>query len=146
MADSVREVMTPGVVTVGPDTSPVEAAQLTRDEDIGDVLVATDGHAIGGLTDRDSTLRAAADGVGPSTVRTQSVCTPIPVVIGPDDAVSTAVELMGGHSLRRLPVMEHGHPVGMVSLGDPAVSQDPESALADTGRAEPGTWPGTAAA
>jgi CBS domain-containing protein len=144
MAEYVREVMTSGVVTVGPGASLVEAAQLMRAQDIGDVLVATDGLVIGVLTDRDITLRAVAAGADPLTVSAQSVCTPNPVVIGPDDAVSAAVELMRGHAIRRLPVVQDGHPVCMVSLGDLAVAQDPGSALADISRAEPDTWPGPA--
>lgn len=146
MAALVREVMTPGVVAVRPDASLVEAAQLMRAQDIGDVLVATDQEVIGVLTDRDITLRAVADGADPLTVSAQAVCTPDPVMIGPDDAVSAAVELMRDHAVRRLPVVENGHAVGMVSLGDLAVSQDPESALADISRALPDSWPGTAPA
>jgi CBS domain-containing protein len=142
MADFVRDVMTPGVVAVRPDASLVEAAQLMRAQDVGDVLVTVDEQLIGVLTDRDITLRAVADGVDPLTVSAQAVCTPNPVVIGPDDAVSTAVALMRDHAVRRLPVLADGHPVGMVSLGDLAVAQDPDSALADISRAEPDTWPG----
>jgi CBS domain-containing protein len=146
MADFVREVMTPGVVAVRPDASLVEAAQLMRAQDIGDVLVAGEENVLGVLTDRDIALRAVAEGVDPLTVSAQAVCTPNPVVIGPDDAVSAAVELMRGHAIRRLPVVEDGHPVGMVSLGDLAVSQDPDSALAEISRAAPEEWPGTVTA
>ncbi|MER6089891.1 CBS domain-containing protein [Streptomyces bluensis] len=143
MADLVREVMTPGVVAVRPDASLVEAAQLMRAQDIGDVLVAGGREVIGVLTDRDITLRAVADGADPLTVSAGAVCTPHPVVIGPDDDVSAAVELMRRHAVRRLPVVEDGHAVGMVSLGDLAVSQDPASALADVSRAGPHSRPGT---
>lgn len=142
MADYVREVMTPGVVTVRPDASLVEAAQLMRAQDIGDVLVTADHRLVGVLTDRDITLRAVADGADPLTVSAQAVCTPNPVVVGPDDAVSAAVGLMRENAVRRLPVVEDGHPVGMVSLGDLAVADDPDSALADISRAEPDDWPG----
>jgi len=143
MAQFVRELMTPGVVTVRPDASLVEAAQLMRAQDIGDVLVADDRSLLGVLTDRDIALRAVAEGVDPLTVSAQAVCTPNPVVIGPDDAVSAAVELMRDHAIRRLPVIEDGHPVGMVSLGDLAVSEDPDSALAEISRAAPDDSPGT---
>ncbi|NGO09697.1 CBS domain-containing protein [Streptomyces sp. HC44] len=143
MAQFVREVMTPGVVAVRPDASLVEAAQLMRAQDIGDVLVTGDRSVLGVLTDRDIALRAVADGVDPLTVSAQAVCTPNPVVIGPDDAVSAAVELMRDHAIRRLPVVEDGHPVGMVSLGDLAVSQDPDSALAEISRAAPDDSPGS---
>ncbi|MET8689902.1 CBS domain-containing protein [Streptomyces sp. NPDC004732] len=137
MADYVRDVMTPGVVAVRPDASLVEAAQLMRAQDIGDVLVASEGRVLGVLTDRDIALRAVADGADPLTVSAQAVCTPDPVMVTPDDAVSEAIGLMRDHAVRRLPVVEDGHPVGMVSLGDLALSEDPTSALADISRAAP---------
>ncbi|MBO1331090.1 CBS domain-containing protein [Streptomyces sp. VRA16 Mangrove soil] len=142
MADVVREVMTPGAVAVRPDASLVEAAQLMRAQDIGDVLVADEAGLVGVLTDRDITLRAVADGADPLTVSAEAVCTPHPVAVGPDDAVSAAVTLMREHAVRRLPVVEDGRVVGMVSLGDLALTQDPESALADISGAAPDTWAG----
>ncbi|MER6630199.1 CBS domain-containing protein [Streptomyces sp. NPDC000987] len=137
MADFVREVMRPGAVAVRPDASLVEAAQLMRTQDIGDVLVADGQRVVGVLTDRDITVRAVADGVDPLTVSAQSVCTPDPVMVGPDDPVSAAVALMRAHAVRRLPVVEDGLPVGVISLGDLAEAEDPGSALADISRAEP---------
>ncbi|MEB8342850.1 CBS domain-containing protein [Streptomyces endophyticus] len=137
MADVVREVMTPGVVAVRPDASLVEAAQLMRAQDIGDVLVADEAQVVGVLTDRDIALRAVADGADPLTVSAEAVCTPHPVAVGPDDEVSTAVALMREYAVRRLPVVQDGHAVGMVSLGDLALTQDPASALADISGAGP---------
>jgi CBS domain-containing protein len=136
-ADFVKDVMTPGVVAVRPDASLVEAAQLMRAQDIGDVVVADGQHVVGVLTDRDIAVRAVADGVDPLTVSAQSVCTPDPVMVSPDDPVAAAVALMRAHAVRRLPVVEGGLPVGMVSLGDVAEAQDPDSALADISRALP---------
>ncbi|MGW7082481.1 CBS domain-containing protein [Streptomyces sp. NPDC054871] len=122
MAVVVRDVMTPGVVAVGPDASLVEAAQLMRAQDIGHVLVATAGRVVGVLTDRDITLRAVADGADPLTVSAQAICTPNPVMVAPDDAVASAVSLMLENAVRRLPVVEDGQPVGMVTLSDLAAS------------------------
>jgi CBS domain-containing protein len=138
MADFVKQVMTPGVVAVRPDASLVEAAQLMRMQDIGDVVVADGQQVVGLLTDRDIVVRAIADGVDPLTASAQSVCTPDPVMVGPDDPVAAAVALMRTHAVRRLPVVEDGLPVGMVSLGDLAEVQDPDSALAEISRAVPG--------
>ncbi|MFF2655254.1 CBS domain-containing protein [Streptomyces sp. NPDC058045] len=136
MADVVREVMTPGVVAVPPDASLVEAAQLMRAQDIGDVLVASERQVLGVLTDRDITLRAVADGADPLVVSARMVCTPNPVVVAPDDTVATAVGLMREHAVRRLPVVEDGRLVGMVSLGDVAMAREPHSALAEISRAD----------
>ncbi|MDN3293904.1 CBS domain-containing protein [Streptomyces ficellus] len=141
MAQLVREVMTPGVAAVRPDASLVEAAQLMRAQDIGDVLVADGDRLVGVVTDRDIALRAVADGADPLTVNAQSVCTPDPVCVAPDDEVTAAVDLMRRYAVRRLPVVEDGRPLGMVSIGDLAVARDPHSALADISRAEPNTEP-----
>lgn len=137
MAQYVRDVMTPAVTAVRPDASLVEAAQLMRAHDIGDVLVTRDGELIGMLTDRDITLRAVADGVDPLMVSAQSVCSPEVVTVRADDTVGTAVDLMRTHAVRRLPVVEDGHPMGMVSIGDLALEEEPDSALAEICRAAP---------
>ncbi|MDT9695424.1 CBS domain-containing protein [Streptomyces sp. P17] len=135
MADFVRDVMTPGAVAVRPDASLVEAAQLMRAQDIGDVLVADGQRIVGVLTDRDIAVRAVAEGFDPLTVSAESVCTHDPVMVAPQDPVVAAVALMRKHAVRRLPVVEDGLPVGVVSLGDLAEAQDPDSALADISRA-----------
>ncbi|MFJ7290927.1 CBS domain-containing protein [Streptomyces collinus] len=137
MAEYVKDVMTAGVVAVRPDASLVEAAQLMRTQNIGDVVVAEGQDVIGVLTDRDITVRAVADGADPMTVSARTVCSPHPVTVTPDDLVATAVALMREHAVRRLPVVENGLPVGIVSLGDVAEAEDPASALADISRAEP---------
>ncbi|MDK1345002.1 CBS domain-containing protein [Streptomyces sp. 378] len=139
MAEKVKDVMTAGVVAVRPDASLVEAAQLMRTQNIGDVVVADGQDVIGVLTDRDITVRAIAEGTDPMTVSAQAVCTRNPVTVTPEDRLATAVALMREHAVRRLPVVENGLPVGVVSLGDVAEVEDPASALADISRAEPDT-------
>ncbi|GAA0628524.1 CBS domain-containing protein [Streptomyces crystallinus] len=137
MARYVREVMTAGVAAVRPDASLVEAAQLMRAQDVGDVLVARGDRLIGVLTDRDIAVRAVADGVDPLAVSAQSVCTRSPVCVGPDDEVATALRLMRRHAVRRLPVVEDGRPLGLVRLRDVTAPQEPRIAPAEVGRAAP---------
>ena len=136
-AEYVKDVMTAGVVAVRPDASLVEAAQLMRTQNIGDVVVAEGQDVMGVHTDRDIPGRAVAEGADPMTVSAQTVCTRNPVTVTPDDRVATAVTLMREHAVRRLPVVEKGLPVGIVSLGDVAEAEDPASTLADISRAEP---------
>ncbi|MEU1053880.1 CBS domain-containing protein [Streptomyces sp. NPDC005876] len=137
MTTRVKDVMTPGVVAVRPDASLMEAARLMAGQNIGDVVVADGQRVVGVLTDRDITVRAVAEGVDPLAVGVRSVCTPDPLVVGPDDPVADAVALMREHAVRRLPVVENGLPVGMVSLGDLSAAREADSALADISRAEP---------
>ncbi|MEU2720250.1 CBS domain-containing protein [Streptomyces smyrnaeus] len=136
----VSEVMTPAATTVRPDATLVEAAQLMRAQEIGDVLVVKDGKLLGLLTDRDITLRAVADGVDPLSVNCLSACTPDPVTVTPGTRIGAAAELMRTHAVRRLPVLEDGRLAGMVSLGDLVRASDPGSTLAHISRRAPDTW------
>ncbi|MGP3990529.1 CBS domain-containing protein [Streptomyces sp. 3N207] len=139
-ATTVADVMTPAATTVRPDASLVEAAQLMRAQEIGDVLVVKDGKLLGLLTDRDITLRAVADGVDPLGVNCRSACTPDPVTVTADTGIEAAVELLRAHAVRRLPVLEGGRLAGVVSIGDLAQANEPDSALAHISRAAPDTW------
>jgi CBS domain-containing protein len=139
MTRHVRDVMSPGAATVEPMTSVARAARIMRERDIGDVLVAYDCDLFGVLTDRDIAVRAVAEGRDPNTTRVGSLCTRPPVAtLVPEDTTDYAVQLMRRHAVRRLPVVERGGcPVGMVSLGDLAAIETPNSALADISRAVP---------
>jgi predicted transcriptional regulator len=57
--------------------------------------------------------------------------------VSQQDDVDTAVSLMRDKALRRLPVVEDGRPVGIVSIGDLAIEEDRRSALADISAAPP---------
>ncbi|GHC67857.1 oxidoreductase [Streptomyces cinnamoneus] len=133
----VKDVMSAEVATVLPETSLAEVAQLMRDQDIGEVVVASDDFVVGVITDRDITVRAVADGADPLALSAGSVCTPNPVVIGPYQPAGQAVALMRQYAVRRLPVVLEDRAVGVVSLGDLALERDPHSALADISRAAP---------
>jgi CBS domain-containing protein len=59
--------------------------------------------------------------------------------VTPTDSVEEAVRLMRTHAIRRLPVVDGGRAVGIVSLGDLAVERDPGSALGEISGAPPST-------
>jgi predicted transcriptional regulator len=56
--------------------------------------------------------------------------------VSPEEELDRAVRLMREHSIRRVPVVENGEPVGIVSLGDLAIERDPASALGDISAAK----------
>ncbi|GAA2392631.1 CBS domain-containing protein [Streptomyces glaucosporus] len=136
MAQKIREIMTADPATASPQTTLAEVARLMRDRDIGDVLVVDGDELRGMVTDRDLVVRALAENSG-GDIPVREVCSETLVTTAPDDDVSHAVRLMREHSVRRLPVVDHGHPVGVVSIGDLAVERDPGSALADISADDP---------
>jgi CBS domain-containing protein len=137
MASFVRDVMTTDPRTLDGDASATEAARLMQQYDIGDVIVL-DGATIRGIvTDRDIVVRAVAQGKEPALVRLASICSDDVTSVTPDDSIDTAVALMRERALRRIPVVEDGRPVGIVTMGDLALVRDPESTLAEVSAAPP---------
>lgn len=134
---TVRDVMTAEPLTLDIGDTLVAAARQMRDADVGDVIVTEGGSVKGIVTDRDITVRGVAEELDPTSATLGGIVTRDLVTVGPDDDVSAAVDLMRTYSVRRLPVVDGGELVGVVSLGDLAVDGDPDSALADISADEP---------
>ena len=125
---TIRDVMTTRLVTVTPDTTAVDAAIAMRDNNIGPVLVVDNGKICGILTDRDITVEGVAAGKDLRTTKVIDLCTTDVQTVTPDTSVEDAVHLMQDNSIRRLPVVEDGKPVGIVSLGDLTTDLDQATA------------------
>ena len=140
MAEYIRDVMTTNPETLPESTTVREAAETMRANDIGDVVVVDDNGAISGiLTDRDIVVRVVAEGRDPRVTRIGDIASRELTAASPDDPVDRAVQLMRERAIRRLPVVDKGKPVGIVSIGDLALDRDPDSALADISAAPPNT-------
>jgi CBS domain-containing protein len=137
MADTVRDVMMPEPLTVDSRNTVQEAAQMMRENDIGDVLVTEEGQLRGILTDRDIVVRAIAAERHPAATPVGDCCSTEVQVVQAGDTPDQAAEVMRQHALRRLPVVDEGRVVGIVSIGDLAVAEDPTSTLADISAAQP---------
>lgn len=133
----VREVMTAAPETVTPETTVRDAALLMERMDIGNVLVVDGDELRGIVTDRDITVRSVAEGLDPLTTPVLQIFTPSAVSVSPLATVQETIDLMRHHDIRRVPVVESGVPVGIVSIGDLAESGEPRSLLADISRALP---------
>lgn len=134
---TVGEFMTTRLVTMNGDDTLVAAAQEMRDHAIGDVIVTDGDDVVGIVTDRDITVRGVADRRDlENTTLNQILSQDVVTVTVYDDAVAAA-DLMRTYGIRRLPVLEDGRLVGLVSLGDLAVEREPQSVLADISADEP---------
>ena len=137
MDQSVRDVMTPNPCAVSPSTPVMEAAQIMRGNDIGDVVVLEGNRLFGILTDRDIVVRALAEGSDPETP-VGAICSRDLTTIDSTASVGQAVQLMRAKAIRRLPVVDaNGAVLGIISLGDLAMERDHRSALADISAAPP---------
>ena len=137
MAQQVKELMTERPVTLATDASLADAAKLMRDRDIGDVIVVEGESAAGIVTDRDIVIRGIAEGADPTTTQLGQVASKELNAVAPDDPVERAIALMREKAIRRVPVVEGGKPVGVLSIGDLAIERDERSVLADISEEPP---------
>lgn len=128
----VRDLMSKSVVTITPEESAALAARLLSRHELGSLPVcAADGTLVGIVTDRDIVTRCVAAGEEPGRVPVRDIMSPAPSVITPETPISAAARLMAQRQVRRLPVVEQGHVVGMLSLGDLARSRRTDTEAAE---------------
>ena|SRR5438067_6346101 len=118
MGKSVKDAMTSNVKTATPSLSLTDAAKLMKQEDVGSVPVVDGERLIGMLTDRDIVVRGIADGSDPHAIKAGDIASRDIVTVRPDDDLDEAVRLMAQHQVRRLPVVDDGHLVGVVAQAD----------------------------
>ncbi len=139
MPQSIRDVMTPSPRAMDARASVQEAAKAMLDDDIGDVIVCDGDTVCGIVTDRDITIRTVAHGKDPAATKLGEICSKDLTSLSLGDTVDDAVRLMREKAIRRIPVLDDGKPVGVVSIGDLAIDLDADSALADISKAPANT-------
>lgn len=132
----IRDIMSDSVVRINPEESVAVAARTLAHYNIGALPVCgSDGRLCGLVTDRDLVTRCVASGRNPANTPVRDVMTKQVYVARPDMDTGVAAHMMGREQIRRLPVMENGKLLGMVSLGDLALQEqtavDAGGALSD---------------
>jgi len=120
IALKIKEIMTTNVRTVSANDSISEAANIMKQLDVGSVPVIDNNLLVGIITDRDLVLRGLAEGKN-SEERVSSIMTKDITTVAPDTDVHKAADIMASKQIRRLPIVENNHLVGIVSIGDMAV-------------------------
>ena len=130
----LRDIMTTNVDYVTPLDNVFEVAVKMKNDNVGIIPVCEDGTLLGVITDRDLVVDGIAE-KHPGSTRVTDIMHGDVVTANPDTTDEEAAALMAQHKIRRLPVLENGKLVGIVSLGDLAVtsgsSDDAGEALED---------------
>ena len=121
----VRDVMTPDVEVIHPQSGLPAAAMAMRKLDVGSLPVVKDGRLEGILTDRDIAVRAVAENRDLTTALVDDVMSRDPVTIQEDEDVQAAARLMADRQVRRLPVVDRdGRLTGILAMADLAVDRE----------------------
>jgi CBS domain-containing protein len=129
MATRAADIMSKDVTVIREEETLREAAERLANDDVGVLPICDDNKQIRGvLTDRDIVVQVVARGKDPANTRARELEQGEVVTLRPDDSIQHACDLMAQHKVRRLPVVDNGRVVGMVSQADVAKSVTPEQA------------------
>ncbi len=107
------------VFTVAPETRVLDLARVLRDRRIGAVLVTDPADQLLGIvSERDIVQSLAAAGAVTLEMTAAQLMTRVLTTIGPRSTTEEAMTLMTERRVRHLPVLDQGHIVGLVSIGD----------------------------
>ncbi|MEH7451341.1 CBS domain-containing protein [Gottfriedia acidiceleris] len=95
---------------------------------VGAIPVVENGQVVGMITDRDLALRGINQGGNASASQVMSNNI---VTIDCNASLQEASNLMAQHQIRRLPVVENGNLVGILSLGDLAVQEQSDDSAGE---------------
>lgn len=135
----VRDIMSRDVRVGSPDDDLQKAAAAMEHDDFGVLPIIENERLVGMLTDRDIAVRAVARGLTPSQCRVREIMSVEVEHVYDDDSVEDAARLMSQTRVRRLPVLDRDeHLVGIVSLGDMAISRPAPAGAALNSISQPG--------
>ncbi|MCR2804556.1 CBS domain-containing protein [Paenibacillus soyae] len=119
----VKELMSTNCKTVTLQDNVYEVAVIMAQNDVGFVPVVDSndsGKLIGAITDRDLVVRGYAK-KQPGSCAVSEVMSEALVTVSSTTDAEEAADIMAAHQIRRLPVVDNGRLVGVISLGDLAL-------------------------
>ncbi|MBU8683751.1 CBS domain-containing protein [Bacillus haynesii] len=122
----LKDIMTTNAECCEPSAPIAEIAGKMRDYNVGSIPVCENGKLTGIVSDRDIVTRCVAENETDAAAR--DIMSTRMVTGRPDMSAEEAGDLMAEHQIRRLPIVEDGRLVGIVSLGDLSVSHADEKA------------------
>jgi CBS domain-containing protein len=113
----LADLMVAEVVTISPKDTTAAAARAMKEKGVGCLVVTADGAVKGILTDRDL-LGCLSQGDNPAECAVANHMSRPVVVERPDEEIVHAAEIMADRKIKRLPVVEHGRLLGIISFSD----------------------------
>lgn len=128
----LNDILSKEVYSATPSSKVSEVAQLMLRHNIGAVPICEqDGKLVGIITDRDLAIECCTSQADFRDAEVRNFMTDKPVTARGDMDLNEACKLMAREQIRRLPVVNNGKLIGIVSLGDLAVCMPHEQAVLD---------------
>ena len=115
----VKEIMSTCLKTVRPSDNVKEAAREMNESMIGCLIVISGTGKIEGIvTERDILTDVVAEGKDPCSVTVGEIMSKEIIVIDPDASLEDAADVMTAKKIKKLPVVQGGKLVGIVTATD----------------------------
>ena len=115
----VKDCMTHSVVQATPETTLSDVAKLMSSNKVGSIPICNkQNHVVGFITDRDIITRCIANNLNCSNTKASDIMNTEVIKTTPDTDLEEACKTMSENQIRRLPVIQDGEIVGMLSVGD----------------------------
>ena len=115
----VKDCMTHNVVQASPDSTLSEVAKLMSSNKVGSIPICNNhNHVVGLITDRDIITRCIANNLNCANTKASDIMNTEVIKTTPDTELDEACKYMAENQIRRLPVIQDGEIVGMLSVGD----------------------------
>ncbi len=122
-----------GVVTVKPDQSVAEIAELLSSKKIGAVIVSGDGRSVDGiLSERDIVRELGRRGAVCLQDKASQIMTAKPFTCSSSENSDEIFGKMTEGRFRHMPVVDDGEMVGLISIGDVVKARLAEMAMEKT--------------
>lgn len=121
---TARELMTAPAQCLAPDETLVAAARMFSKYDVGSMPVVDGDRLVGVLTDRDIVINGVAKGLDVATATVAEAASDSVVTVDVEDSAERVTQVLGEHQIRRVPVVENGKVVGVISQADVALDLD----------------------
>ena len=118
MADQVKDIMSKDLVTISKERSALEAAKIMTDKGVSSLIVLSGDQPIGIVTERDFIKKICLKELQLSQVQIGEIMSKIRTFANPDTSIEVAVQRMINNRIRRLPVIDNGKLVGIVTVTD----------------------------
>src|SRR5918995_1373455 len=118
MPEVVKNIMTREVITINFDRNIMDAAKLMTTNQISSLIVEKNHEAVGIISERDFVRKVCSKDLRASEILVSEIMSNISITAEPDTPLEVAVQRMINHKIRRLPVLEKGKIVGIVTVTD----------------------------